>query len=791
MSDVSRRQTLKILGAISAMPAATRQLVAAPWFDADQTHHSDWHRCHDRIWLGAAYWANPMEHWRIRDGAAECTVGGGRRNIQLLTHHLTDPSQPWRMSVQVTRVDGVANRDGGDERQSAAANDGDRRDVDGGVGFLVGVRSELDETKSNCFARNGLTIGWRGDNLQIGPAKQAMAKSVPAGPVTLVLDAVPEDGRVELTLTAEDGDGELLGKVTDTVRAQRVSGNVALLSGFDERSSGAEGTRYRFQHWTVGGPAMTVSWESMFGPILWSMYTLHDTRGPEGFVLKLSALTPPMGDADNDTVQLQFSSEDGSWRSVGEAKLDRDAWTATFRVPRWDATKQSPFRLVYLQSYTDGSEQPFEWTGTIKPNPEGRPLRFAALTCQNDYAFPYAPVAENLTRLDADLMYFSGDQIYESHGGFGLIRDPAEDAIVNYLRKFYQFGWAFREPMRHSPTVCIPDDHDVFQGNLWGEGGATMPRTNANTSSMGGYRQPVRMVNAVHRTCVGHHPDPYDPMPAKNNMSVYFGELVYGGVHFAILGDRQFKSGPEHVDTGPGRADHVTDPDFPTEKLDQPGLELLGERQEAFLRHWASDWDGVGVKVLLSQTLLANAATHHGNYNGYLKADLDSGGWPQTPRDRAIDLLRPSKALHVNGDQHLTSLVQYGVRDQRDSNWSFCTPAIAAGYPRWWRPDEVGMPHENRPEHGLANTGSYRDGFGNLIYVYAVGNPEVGKAKNRYERAHEKGSGLGWILIDPQAKTYEIHSFRFLVDVTDGKAENEFPGWPRTIQADENAGKKA
>ena len=81
---------------------------------------------------------------------------------------------------------------------------------------------------------------------------------------------------------------------------------------------------------------------------------------------------------------------------------------------------------------------------------------------------------ETSRRLDPDLVFFSGDQIYENHGGFGIIREPAEPAILNYLRKFYQFGWAFREVMRNCPTLCLPDDHDVFQGNIWGEGGAKM-----------------------------------------------------------------------------------------------------------------------------------------------------------------------------------------------------------------------------------------------------------------------------------------------------------------------------
>ena len=75
-----------------------------------------------------------------------------------------------------------------------------------------------------------------------------------------------------------------------------------------------------------------------------------------------------------------------------------------------------------------------------------------------------------------------------------------------------------------------------------------------------------------------------------------------------------------------------------------------------------------------------------------------------------------------------------------------------------------------------------------IAYVYAVGNPEVGKKKNRYELAHQKGSGFGVVTIDTKGKTYTLDAFRFLVDATDGKAENQFPGWPLTIHQAENRG---
>ncbi|MCC6882421.1 MAG: alkaline phosphatase D family protein [Verrucomicrobiales bacterium] len=775
---ISRRTALKWSAAAVAGLGTNPRLAEA----ADVKPASDWSLTHDRVWLGGAYWANPMEDWRVVDGTAECQSLGANRSIHSLTHQITHPAGSFSMSVLVRQIESKGG--------------------EGGAGFRLGIRSEINEHRSNCFASKGLNAGFTGSGLVLGPKTATTGEADPVKGVVLILSGTAEGGQVKLTVEARSPEtGAVLGKLTHTTAPETILGNVALVSGFAgegvsgtkgkskaKSASGKNGARHSFKDWTMEGDAFSVNPERKFGPLLWSMYSLSDSRGPEGFVMKISALTGPMGKEDNQQVELQIQEKSGEWKSLGEAALAPDAWVATFRIPHWNEKTATPYKLVYREKHSDGSFTPDEWTGTIRANPEGRPLRMAAMTCQNDYAFPYEPVANNVLKLDPDLVYFSGDQLYENHGGFGIIREPAEPAILNYLRKYYQFGWSFREVMRDRPTICLPDDHDVFQGNIWGEGGAPMQGPDEGASSKGGYREPARMVNVVHRTNVAHHPDPYDPTPSLQDISVYYGELVYGGVNFAILADRQWKSGPEKVDTGGGRADHVTDKDFDTLSLDKPGLVLLGERQEAFLRHWAQDWRGHSLKAVLSQNVFSGVATHHGGYDGYLIADLEAGAWPQTARNQAIALLRPSMALHINGDQHLTTLSQYGVDKQRDSNWSFCTPAIAAGYPRWWRPDEVGMPHEKRPKHGQANTGEYLDGFGNKVYVYAVGNPLVGKAPNRYEKAHEKGSGFGFITFDGTRKTYFVESFRFLIDPTDGKASNQFPGWPVTIGQAENRG---
>ena len=733
---------------------------------------SNWTNTNDRVWLGEQFWANPMEDWRVVDGAAECIKADNNRNIHLVTHQLTDPAKPFAMSVEIQRVEMLTS--------------------DGGAGFRIGIRSDINDYRANCFTQNGVVAGLVGNKLKLGRKTQSIAEG--SEHFVLELSGKPSGNQSELTLTAKSHDGKLLGSMSQQFDADSLLGNISIVNNLAPAARGKgkpktknSGSRYRFADWKVGGTAFTISNENKFGPILWSMYSLSDSRGDDGFVMKISALTGPMGEKDNQSVELHVQ-KNGNWESLGEAKLDTDAWVATFRIANWDEKTETPYKLVYREKQLDGSESATEWSGKIKANPVGRPLRVGSLTCQKDYGFPYAPVADNLIRLDPDMLYFSGDQLYENHGGYGLIRDPAGPAILNYLRKYYMFGMAFRHAMKDRPTIVLPDDHDVFQGNIWGEGGAAMADKAKGASSKGGYREPARMVNAVHRTCAAHHPDFFEPAASMQEISVYFGDMVYGGVSFAILGDRQWKSGPERVETGSGRADHVLDKNFDCSKLDLDGLVLLGERQEKFLKHWGSDWNGHSMKVLLSQTVFAGVATHHGKFDGYLKADLDSGGWPQTARDNAIDIIRESMALHICGDQHLATVSQYGVKAQRDSNWVFCTPAIAAGYPRWWRPDDVDMSHENRPSHGIKNTGEYTDGLGNKIYVYGVGNPEVGSKKNRYELAHQKGSGFGMVTIDTDAKTYYLEAFRFSIDATDGKESNQFPGWPLTIKQTENRG---
>jgi hypothetical protein len=82
-----------------------------------------------------------------------------------------------------------------------------------------------------------------------------------------------------------------------------------------------------------------------------------------------------------------------------------------------------------------------------------------------------------------------------------------------------------------------------------------------------------------------------DSVQVVDSLSVRLGQCLYvnrfracrlnlGGVDFAIIEDRKFKTGPlgRHPMKGP-RPDHILDPAYDPVIIDTPGLQLLGERQ--------------------------------------------------------------------------------------------------------------------------------------------------------------------------------------------------------------------
>ena len=219
----------------------------------------------------------------------------------------------------------------------------------------IGAKSELNEYRSNCFAKGGVDAGIVEGKLVLG-REQGNAVIDVSEDTVLRLAGQDKNGNVQLTLTAETVSGQQLDRLIATVPANAVLGNVSLVSNFDPQLKQGQGGQYRFNDWSVSGNAFTIDESKAFGPILWSMYSLSDSRSDEGFVLKISALTGPLGQHDNKTVELQVD-QGGNWKSLGHAKLDTDAWTATFRISNWNEKVATPYRLLYRELKRGGTRK--------------------------------------------------------------------------------------------------------------------------------------------------------------------------------------------------------------------------------------------------------------------------------------------------------------------------------------------------------------------------------------------------------------------------------------------------
>jgi len=296
---------------------------------------------------------------------------------------------------------------------------------------------------------------------------------------------------------------------------------------------------------------------------------------------------------------------------------------------------------------------------------------------------------------------------------------------------------------------------------------------------------PVEYVKEVERAQTSHLPDPFDPTPIERGIGVYYTELTVGRISFAIIEDRKFKSGPQGLVPKQGpRPDHIRNPNYDPKSVDVPGAKLLGDRQLKFLRHWAADWKGADMKAVLSQTVFANVAHVHGGTNNRLHADMDSNGWPQTGRNKALSEMRKAFAPMICGDQHLGTIVHHGVEDWGDAGYSFCVPSIANLYLRWWRPLKGG---KNRLEGSPEYTGEFLDGFANKITVWAAANPS--KKPNR-DRLTTRSAGFGVIRFHRKKREITFECWPRNTDVT-GPADKQYPGWPRTIKQRDNYARKA
>jgi len=464
--------------------------------------------------------------------------------------------------------------------------------------------------------------------------------------------------------------------------------------------------------------------------------------------LKLTAQLFPLYPDETRTVRLEVK-EEGKWKEIQEQQVNDIGWSTLFRVEEWDMGKDTPYRLRH------GEEASFE--GLIRKNPKDKEeIVVAAFSCNsNKDRGGREDYVRNVNHQNPDLLFFAGDQSYDHK---------------EHTAAWLKFGIQFREIFRERPCITIPDDHDIGQGNLWGENGKI---AKSPAGADGGYFYHHEYVKMVERCQTAHLPDPYDETPVEQGIGVYYSNLNIGNVDFAIIEDRKFKSGPEGKipQQGP-RPDHIRNPDYDPTTVDVAGLKLLGDRQLIFLEDWGKQQDGIAFKAVLSQTGFCGGAHLHGNRDNRLHADMDSNGWPQTGRKKALRKIKEANAVHIAGDQHLPTVIHHGIDEFEDGPWAFVVPAIVNNYySRWWWPEDE-KPGINNNDV-LPWTGRYLDGFDNKITMHAYANPD----------SPSSGAGYGLIRFVKSKNEVVFECWPRAVDVTQEGAQ-QFVGWPFTVSMD-------
>ena len=473
--------------------------------------------------------------------------------------------------------------------------------------------------------------------------------------------------------------------------------------------------------------------------IAFGIYTLSKN------VLKLTAQLFPLYPDESRNIKFQIY-ESGKWNEIQKKEINEIGWSTTFKIENWDDTKNVRYRLRH------GKNAEFE--GKIRKNPiEKDIIKLAAFSCNsNKDRGDRQEYVKNINHIDPDILFFAGDQSYDHK---------------EHTAAWLKFGMQFRDIFRERPCITIPDDHDIGQGNLWGENGKIASSPAGND---GGYFYHNEYVKMVERAQTSHLPDPFDNTPIEQGIGVYYTDLVYGNIDFAIIEDRKFKSGPKNKipQQGP-RPDHIRNPEYDPKSIDLDGLTLLGKRQHKFLSEWGKNQKNSIMKAVLSQTGFCGGAHLHGSEDNRLHADLDSNGWPQKGRNQALKLIKKANAIHIAGDQHLATVIHHGVDEYEDGPWAFLVPAMVNNYySRWWWPKD-GKPGK-KSNNVLPWNGRYLDGFENKITMHAYANPD----------SDSNGAGFGVIKFDKPNKEVIFECWPRYEDLTLKKSK-QFKGWPISV----------
>lgn len=792
--------------------------------DAAAATTIDFNDVPDRIWVGREWWVNRPQDWRVRDGRLECTEQSAnlpQRTAHRLTSALRDDGRA-TIRVRLGRLD-----------ESSPAQ------ADSWAGLLIGAGDEtidyrLTAQVHHAPAEDGgllivltdtgrLSVRRNDEPLENTPLWSINARlgaeafpeiagvDIPTGRAFTTLEVQlapgPNADRVNLTARALNEQDETTAEIVTMIDAAHAGGCLALVS---TGGPSGNGSGHWFDDLSWEGDRIATIPERAVGPILGALYTRDDR------MIRMTAQLVPLAVETAPPVTLHIRAGERSWLEVGQSAIRPDSWTATFEYefPLLDADHE--YELRWNEPLADGGTKPASHRGVIRATPDlsDRAYRIGLLNCHKTYTgglrwnsnglwFPHDDLVRLVDHHDPDFLFFAGDQIYEGDLT-PADRRGIEQSLLDYHYKWSKWYWAFGPLVRERPCVAIPDDHDVYHGNIWGAGGRRARGGNSlSAQDSGGYVMPPRFVNAVHATQVSHLPASRIEPVIGDGYTTYTTSFVDAGVSFAVIADRMFKESPSiAVPEGNFRNGWPQNLAFdPAEDADPPGVPLLGEIQEMFLRAWAVDYSrDAWMKVVLSQTPFAAvhtlpASEKDDSVVGRLPLvepgayppddrpvpDADTNGWPPSGRDRAVEALRRGFAIHLAGDQHLATVVQYGLSDFGDAGWCFTGPAIANTWPRRWLPEgNATDPTDQRYK------GDFLDGFGNRITMHATANPQ--ETGIEPTALHDRVPGYGLVHLDPRTRAITFEAWKRSARPGEPTETGCYDDWPITLQQTDAAG---
>ncbi len=508
-----------------------------------------WNLPQERIWVGPYLWANRLQDWMVIPEGLKSNIAKTNlhfRTVHLLSHRLGTQEGTFLIEVTITPLTlssnvfdsfaGILIGAGAGELIFPAPVIIHHSPGENG-GIMAGIDESGRAVIKDFTKRNAPVIA-------TGKVPQ---KFVPSYKISL--KGTQHGNWCELWLFVFDAQtNELLSdtKIPD-VPTKQVEGNIALVA---HPGGGEQPANFIFNNFLIKGSKIETidSEDKEIGPIVGVLYTM--SRGN----LYLSVQTVPLGKNEGSEVSLEIEQY-GNWVPIAKADVKSDSRIAKFQIVPWKYNTDVKYRTVIYCYDNDGKLRPFTYYGKIRKEPSDKNIvtlsaftgsrmvgRDGVDTNSFDWTFhnvwfPHGDLVSKVKVHDPDILFFSGDQIYEHASP-----TRKEVNILDYLYKWYLWHWSFRTLTRERPTICIPDDHDVYQGNLWGAGGRPAKRQDD-----GGYVHPPEFINAIQETQTSHLPPPFDPTPIEQGITVYYTDIVYAGISMAIIEDRKFKSSPKEL----------------------------------------------------------------------------------------------------------------------------------------------------------------------------------------------------------------------------------------------------